>query len=265
VTRAGGTIPRVDELFDFKTASVVVTGSSRGIGAAIARRFAEAGAKIVINCRDSLSSAEQVVGEMERAGAKAIAVRADVSTTSGVKQVLDAALAAYGRVTIWVNNAGVYPNSTLVAMSEAEWREVVDSSLSSVHFSTQAVAPAMRDCGGGVIINIASVEALQPGQSHAHYDAAKAAVIMHTRTSAQELGVHGIRVNCVSPGLIWREGLDETWPVGVKRFCEAAPLGCLGEPSDVADACLFLASPAARWITGTNLVVDGGVLTRPVF
>jgi len=115
---------------------------------------------------------------------------------------------------------------------------------------------------GGAIVNIASIEGLQPAFDHSHYAASKAAVIMHTRAAALELGRAGIRVNSVSPGVIEAPGIEESWPEGVARWRAAAPLERLGHPSDVADAVLFLVSPAARWITGANLVVDGGVLAR---
>ena len=114
-------------------------------------------------------------------------------------------------------------------------------------------------------VNIASIEAQNPAALHSHYNASKAGIVMHTKASARELGEHGIRVNVVSPGLIWEEDLDQTWPDGVSRYLAAAPLKRIGQPDDVADACLFLASPAARWITGANLVVDGGVLTSTVY
>jgi 3-oxoacyl-[acyl-carrier protein] reductase len=114
----------------------------------------------------------------------------------------------------------------------------------------------------GAIVNVASIEGLQPAFAHSHYAASKAGVIMHTRAAALELGPKGIRVNCVSPGLIAAPGIEEGWPAGVARWHAAAPLHRLGTPIDVADAVLFLASPAARWITGANLVVDGGVLAH---
>jgi NAD(P)-dependent dehydrogenase (short-subunit alcohol dehydrogenase family) len=100
---------------------------------------------------------------------------------------------------------------------------------------------------------------------HSHYNAAKGGVLMYTKAVAYELGFYGIRVNAVSPGLIWREGLDQDWPEGVERYQQAAPLQRLGMPEDIADACLFLASPGARWITGANLMVDGGVLTKQIY
>ena len=115
---------------------------------------------------------------------------------------------------------------------------------------------------GGAIVNISSIEGLQPAFDHSHYAASKAAVIMHTRAAALELGPSGIRANCVSPGLIEAPGIEEAWPEGVARWHAAAPLHRLGTPADVADAVLFLVSPAARWISGANLVVDGGVLAH---
>jgi NAD(P)-dependent dehydrogenase (short-subunit alcohol dehydrogenase family) len=118
---------------------------------------------------------------------------------------------------------------------------------------------------GGAVVNISSIEGIQPAPKHSHYVAAKGGVIMFTRAAANELGEHKIRVNAVSPGLVWRDGLDQDWPDGVERYQKAAPLKRVGMPDEVADACLFLASPAARWITGINLVVDGGVMTNNVY
>jgi NAD(P)-dependent dehydrogenase (short-subunit alcohol dehydrogenase family) len=118
---------------------------------------------------------------------------------------------------------------------------------------------------GGAIVNVTSIEAQSALPSHGHYAATKAAAAAHTRAAAQELGPHGIRVNAVAPGLIWREGIEQMWPEGVARWQQAAPLRRLGRSEDVADACLFLASPAARWITGASLTVDGGVSVRPPF
>jgi 3-oxoacyl-[acyl-carrier protein] reductase len=123
----------------------------------------------------------------------------------------------------------------------------------------------MIERGGGAIVNIASIEALAPAPMHSHYDAAKAAVVMHTRAAALELGPKGVRVNAVSPGLIWYEALPSLWAEGVERYERAAPLGRLGTGADVADAVLYLASPMARFVTGANLVVDGGVLATPAF
>jgi NAD(P)-dependent dehydrogenase (short-subunit alcohol dehydrogenase family) len=253
-------------LLDFSGRVVVVTGGGRGIGAGIALRFAQAGAAVVVNYRASAAGAEETVARIAAGGGRALKVAGDVSQAADAERVMAAAGAAFGRIDALVNNAGIYPVAALLEMTEAAWDEVVDANLRSVHVCTQAAARRMVAAGsGGAIVNVASIEAHNPAALHSHYDAAKAGVVMHTRAAARELGPHGIRVNSVSPGLIWREGLDEDWPDGVARYSRAVPLGRLGRPDDVADACLFLASPAARWITGADLLVDGGVMTNTVY
>ena len=139
------------------------------------------------------------------------------------------------------------------------------ANLTTTHLMTQAFALAVDADRGAAIVNIASIEASNVAPLHSHYIAAKAGVVMYTKAAAREFGPQNIRVNVVSPGLIWKEGLDEAWPDGVTRYRLAAPLGRLGSAADVADAVLFLASDAARWITGTELVVDGGVLTNTTY
>ncbi len=259
------TAPSPTELLQFHGKTVIVTGASSGIGAGIATRFAQAGANVVVNYRGNERGARNVVRAIESGGARAVAVQADVAHGPGAAALMDAA-ARFGRLDVLVNNAGAYPASSLLEVSEAEWDSVIADNLRSVHLCTQAAARAMvAQRRPGAIVNIASIEALNPAPQHSHYCSAKAAVVMYTRSAARELGGQGIRVNCVSPGLIWREGLDRDWPDGVNAYLRAVPLGRLGQPGDVADACLFLASEAARWITGVNLVVDGGVLTNRAY
>ena len=178
---------------------------------------------------------------------------------------MDEAAGWRGRLTALVNNAGVQPTQELAAMSLADWRAVADPNVHSVFACTQAAAAVMRASGGGSVTHIASIEADRPAPQHAHYCASKAAVVMHARAAALEYGAYGIRVNSVSPGLIGRPGLAEDWPEGVRRWQAAAPAGRLGTPEDVGDACVFLASPMASWITGHDLVVDGGVSARPTW
>lgn len=259
-------VPAVKELLDFSGKVAVVTGAGSGLGMGVARRFAEAGAAVVVHYRTSEAGARATVEDITKKKGRAVAVQADVSTGAGVQRLLEESIKALGGVDIVINNAGVYPVSPLLEISEEEFDRVVAVDLRSVHLMTQAAVRWWRQIRrGGAIVNIASISAWQPGLGHAHYNSAKAAVVMHTRTAAAELGRLGIRVNAVSPGVIWREGIEEAWPEGVGRYLKVAPLGRLGLPEDVADACLFLASEAARWVTGANLVVDGGVLACNVY
>ncbi|MGW7816587.1 SDR family NAD(P)-dependent oxidoreductase [Streptomyces puniciscabiei] len=251
-------------LLDGQTA--LVTGAGGGIGRAIALRFAEEGAAVAVHCRTAVDAAGEVAARIRESGGEAVVLRADLTDEDAcrhlVREVTDW---SGGRLTALVNNAAVQPVQPLPGMTAAEWRTVVDTDLTSVFACTQAAAAHMRGHGGGTITHIASIEAAHPAPGHAHYGAAKAAVVMHARAAALEYGPEGIRVNSVSPGLIDREGLAEAWPEGVRRWLAAVPTGRLGRPEDVADACVFLASPLASWITGHDLTVDGGISARPTW
>jgi NAD(P)-dependent dehydrogenase (short-subunit alcohol dehydrogenase family) len=151
-------------------------------------------------------------------------------------------------------------------MTPAQWDDMLSNNLRSVFLCTRTAARQMiAQVTGGAIVNITSIEAENPAPLHSHYDASKAGVLAYTRASAHELAPYGVRVNAVAPGLIWREGIEQAWPEGVERWQRSAALKRLGHPEDVADACLFLASPGARWITGASLTVDGGVMTHQIF
>lgn len=227
---------------DLTGRTALVTGARSGLGAGIAERLLEAGAIVVRH----LGLTGHDGGDLSHAGPCAAWVERVVRQE--------------GRLDILVNNAAIQPVSPFAEIAEAEWNDVVAAGLSSVHFMTHEAARVMA--AGSAIVNIASIEGLQPATGHAHYASVKAAVVMHTRAAAGELGERGIRVNSVSPGLIDRPGLADTWPDGVDRYRRAAPLGRLGRPADVANAVAFLCSELSAWITGTNLVVDGGVLAR---
>ncbi|MEU1188010.1 SDR family oxidoreductase [Streptomyces sp. NPDC005859] len=245
----------------------LITGAGGGIGRGIALRFAQEGASVALHCRTRTEAARALAEEIaDEAGARAVVLPgADLTVEDECREVVaQAAEWGGGRLDALVNNAGVQPVRALPGMTAADWRAVVDTNLTSVFACTQAAAEVMRERGGS-ITHIASVEAGAPAPGHAHYAASKAAVVMHARAAAQEYGVSGIRVNTVSPGLIDREGLAEAWPDGVRRWREAVAVGRLGRPEDVGDACVFLASPLASWITGHDLVVDGGVSARPTW
>lgn len=251
---------------DFSGRTVLVTGGGRGIGAGIARAFAEAGAHVVIGYRSSDQGATELASEI---GGRA--VRADLALPGGADALLDAT----PDVDVLVNNAGIYPLKPLLEMTDEDWHETLEVNSTSVFRLSRRAAqrmapttppgPAKPGTFMKSIINISSIEARAPGFMHAHYSAAKAAVEMFTRAAALELGPRGLRVNAVAPGLINYPDLSSLWPEGVERWNAKCPLGRLGERGDVADACVFLASPAASFITGATLVVDGGVLSTPAF
>ncbi|RSM68507.1 short-chain dehydrogenase [Amycolatopsis sp. WAC 01375] len=249
-------------MLDLSGTTTLVTGASGGIGRGIAPRFAEAGSAVAVHYHRDEASALAVVERIQKAGGTAETFAADLTDDGECHRLVAAAAAWTGQLDTLVNNAGVQPVEPLPGMSAESWRAVLDANLTSAFSCTQAAAEVMN---GGSIVHIASIEAAQPAPGHAHYSSAKAALVMHARAAALEYGSRGIRVNAVSPGLIDRPGLGDAWPDGVRRWHQAAPLARLGTPDDVANACLFLASPLAAWVTGHNLTVDGGVSARPTW
>lgn len=263
--------PPIASLFDFSGKVVIVTGSGSGLGRGIARRFGEAGARVVVHYLASAQGAAQVVSDICGGNGEAIAVQGDLTQEQDAVRLIQDTVNAFGRVDVLINNAGIYPLAKLVDMTVAQWDAVVDANLKSTFLCTQVFARQIRIQGargearGGAIVNITSIEAENPAPMHAHYNAAKGGMLMLTRSAAFELAADNIRVNAVAPGLIWSETLEGNWSEGVERWRKNAPLKRLGMPEDVADACLFFASPAARWVTGANLLVDGGVMTHQIY
>jgi NAD(P)-dependent dehydrogenase (short-subunit alcohol dehydrogenase family) len=256
----------LNESLELSGKVALVTGASRGIGSAIASRFGAAGAAVVVHYRKNEAEARDLARKLEAHGIRAVAIAADLREVGEVDALFRAAADEVGAPDILVNNAGSYPLDRLVDAAPEDWKTVVETNLVSVHLATQAAARRLiARRAPGAVVNVASIEGLKPAPAHSHYVAAKSGVLAYTRSAALELGPHGIRVNAVSPGLIWREGIEEAWPEGVASFRSRAPLGRLGRPEEIAEACLFLASPRASFVTGANLVVDGGILTAPAF
>lgn len=249
------------ELPDLSDFAVVVTGAAGGIGSGVAQRFAAAGAAVVVHHRSGADRAAALVARITATGGRAVAARADVTVPDECAALMDLAAARFGRLDAVVACAGVQPVAELAGMDVTSWRDVLDTNATGAFATVQAAASVLPR--GGSITLVASTEGSRPARGHAHYAASKAATIMLARNAALEYGPHGIRVNSVSPGLVDRPGLATDWPDGVRRWQGAAPLERLGTPADLGDACVFLASPMARWITGHDLVVDGGMSAVP--
>jgi NAD(P)-dependent dehydrogenase (short-subunit alcohol dehydrogenase family) len=253
--------PEIAALLDLRERAVLVTGSSSGIGAGIARRLHAAGARVAVHYARGRVAAEMLAREL---GERACVVHGDVERDA--ERVCAGVITAFGRIDAVVNNAGIQPVTPIQDLSPDDVREMLRVNVEGVVAMTRVAAKHMiARGGGGAIVNVASIEGVQPAAGHSHYAASKAAVLMHSRAAALELGPRGIRVNAVAPGLIDRVGLAQAWPEGVNRWLAACPLGSLGTTNDVADAVLFLLSNAARWISGATLVVDGGMLARPTW
>jgi 3-oxoacyl-[acyl-carrier protein] reductase len=187
-------------------------------------------------------------------------MQADLSSGPAIRELFAELDNAGGTVGLVVNNAAIQPVTELEDISADEWRAVMSANLNSAFLVTQTAARRMREHEiDGAIVNIASIEGFDPAVGHSHYATSKAGLVMLTRACALEYGRDGIRCNSVSPGLIDRNGLSEDWADGVARWYDKVPLGRLGHADDVADAVLFLLSPAARWISGADLKVDGGM------
>ena len=258
--------PAVTELLDLTGKVALVTGASGGIGRGIALRLGEAGAAVAVHYRRRKERAEALVAEMKERGVKAVAVHAELVAAEAIVKAVQLVGDMLGPVDVLVNSAARQTHSTIAEMRLDEWRGMFAANLDGVFLMTRCVIDQMiARKAGGAIVNIASIEGLHPALTHGHYATSKAGLIMFTRALALEFGPFGIRANSVSPGVIRRDGIEVAWPEGVKRWLDAVPLGRMGEDEDVADAVLFLAAPASRFITGANLVVDGGITARPAF
>ncbi|MFJ6698972.1 SDR family NAD(P)-dependent oxidoreductase [Streptomyces sp. NPDC091272] len=243
----------------------LVTGASGLVGGGIAARFAAAGAGVVVHYRENEKSAQALVAQIVDAGGQALSVQADLNRASECERLLETAADWRGGLDALVHAAGIQPVRDLADMTDDDWRQMYDTNTTSAFSCTRAAVPLLAARGGGSITYIASIEGGQATPGHAHYCASKAALIMFARSAALEHGRDAVRVNTVSPGLIERPGLRDDWPEGVRRWSRAAPLARLGSPEDIGNACVFLASDAAGWITGTDLVVDGGVSALPTW
>ena len=264
------TLP-VSSLMSLEGKVAIVTGAAAGIGEAIAARFAEAGAHVVVADVDS-NGAQRTVEAVTRAGGSAKAYRVDVHDLEDVRSLVVRTGRELGHLDILVNNAGIFPFSPALEVTPETWDRVQAINLRGSFFLAQAAAQAMvRGGRGGSIINIASVDALHPTGNLVHYDASKGGLVAMTRSLALEVARHGIRVNAIAPGSIDTPGarsatMAVTKGTGVdlaelaKMFLARIPMGRMGAPDEIARVALFLASRASEYVTGSLVVVDGGYL-----
>ncbi len=249
-------------MLDLSNKVAVVTGSSRGIGAAIAAVLAAQGAKVVVNHRSSAAGAEAVVKAIKQAGGEAVVIQADVSQFEEAERLIKATIDTYGQIDILVNNAGTTRDMLIMKMKPEDWELVLRTNLFSAYNCSKAATRPMMKQRGGRIINITSVVGLAGQAGQTNYAASKAGLIGFTKALAKELGSRNITVNAVAPGFI-PTALTEVLPGEmIQATIENTPLGRLGTVEDVANAVLFLASDEAGFITGQVLTVDGGLVMQ---
>ena len=238
----------------------IVTGASKGIGAAIAKALAAEGAAVVVNYASSQAGADAVVTAITAAGGKAVAVQGDVSKSAEAQGLVDAAIAAFGHLDILVNNSGVYAFASLADITEDEFHRMFNVNVLGLLLTTQAAAKHLSE--GASVINIGSgVTSLYPPDS-AVYTGTKGAVDAITGVLAVELGARKIRVNSLNPGMVETDGTQSQGIIGSDFEASVVgqtPLGRVGQPDDIADVAVFLASNASRWLTGEHLIAGGGL------
>jgi len=261
----------LNELLNLSGQTVIVTGGSRGIGYGISYRLAEAGANVVITSINQ-GELDKAVEELAGHGWKVKAVKADVSSEDDVLKLMKFAVDSFGTVDILVNNAGIFPSVPILQMSKEEFEKVISVNLEGVFLCTKHASEQMIKQGkGGKIINISSIDALHPSMvGLAHYDASKHGVWGFTKNSALELSQHKIWVNAVAPGGIATPGVAEMQSPdsakspdaakNIELFMNKIPMHKMGEPDDIGKVVLFLASDMSSYMTGSQIVVDGGVL-----
>ena len=247
------------KLLENKTA--LVTGASRGIGRAIAMKFAEEGADVAFTFLSSVEKGQALVAELEAFGVKAKGYRSDASDFQAADQLITDVVADFGKLDVLVNNAGVTRDALLMRMSEEQWDTVINVNLKSVFNLTKAAIKAMMRAKSGSIINITSVVGIMGNAGQANYAASKAGIIGFSKSVALELGSRNIRSNAVAPGFIETEMTDALEEKALEAWKQSIPLRRGGKPEEVADACVFLGSDMSRYITGQVLQVDGGMLT----
>lgn len=239
--------------------TAIVTGASRGIGAAIAHRLCEAGANVVL-CSRSAEAVGQSADILQGKGYSVLSMAADISQKSDVDALIGKTIAQFSHIDILVNNAGITRDMLLMRLKDEDWDAVLQTNLTGTMYCTRAVLRPMIRQKSGRIINISSVVGLSGNAGQANYAAAKAGILGFTKAIAKEVGARGITVNAIAPGFITTDMTAQIPEQNQQQLLDLIPLRAFGHPEDVADAVCFLASDAARYITGQTLQVDGGMV-----
>jgi 3-oxoacyl-[acyl-carrier protein] reductase len=244
-----------------KSKNALVTGASKGIGRAIALKFAEEGANVAFTYLSSVEQGQALEKELAAKGIKAKGYRSDASDFAQADKLINDVIADFGSLDILVNNAGITMDNLLLRMTEDAWDKVLNVNLKSCFNTVKAATKPMMKQKSGSIINMTSVVGLKGNAGQANYAASKAGIIGFTKSIALELGSRGIRSNAIAPGFIETEMTDKLDEKTIQLWRDAIPLKRGGKPEDVADACVFLGSDLSAYITGQVLQVDGGMLT----
>lgn len=238
---------------------VLITGGSRGIGASLCITFAKAGYQVAFTYVSSQEKANEVKRVVEE-HMECLVVKADVSSSEQVEAMVSSVQKRFGRIDVLVNNAGIMANSIFGMMPEEDWDRVIAVHLKGTYSCCKAIAPIMVEQRSGVIINMASISAFRPLVGQSNYAAAKGAIVTLTKSLAKEFGRWKIRVNCIAPGFIQTDMMDDFMKEEEKKMLlKQIPLRAIGSPEDVADLALFLASENAKYITGATIMIDGGL------
>jgi len=239
----------------------LITGGSRGIGEAIVRRFAGEGAAVAFTYRSSAAEAERIVEELSAQGGKVQAFQSDAASFSQAEELVKSVTETFGKIDALINNAGVTQDTLMLRMSEEQWDRVIQTNLKSVFNLTKQVLRPMMKNRGGAIINMSSIVGMTGNAGQANYAASKAGIIGFTKSIAKEMGSRGIRCNAVAPGFIETDMTDQLDDKTREAYLNSIPLKRLGKASEVADACVFLASDLSTYLSGQTLSVCGALNT----